>query len=57
MKERKRGETQLVKNARELKRLNGILKERAIRDGQAGLYNHRYFCLALRRDFLLTQRR
>ncbi len=56
MEERKRAEAQLVKNASELKRLNDILKERAIRDGQTGLYNHRYFYQVLRRDFLLAHR-
>ncbi len=56
MEERKRVEAQLVKNAQELKRLNDILKERAIRDGHTGLYNHRYFYQILRRDFLLALR-
>jgi diguanylate cyclase (GGDEF)-like protein len=56
MEERKRAEAELVKNAQELKRLNDILKERAIRDGHTGLYNHRYFYQTLRRDFLLALR-
>jgi diguanylate cyclase (GGDEF)-like protein len=56
MEERKRAEAELVKTAQELKRLNDVLKERAIRDGHTGLYNHRYFYQILRRDFLLALR-
>jgi diguanylate cyclase (GGDEF)-like protein len=54
--ERKRVEIELVRHSDELTRLNGILKERSIRDGLTGLYNHRYFYQMLRRDFLLARR-
>jgi diguanylate cyclase (GGDEF)-like protein/PAS domain S-box-containing protein len=57
MEERKKMETKLVRYTEELKRLNGILRERSIRDGLTGLYNHRYFYHFLRREFLLSSRR
>jgi diguanylate cyclase (GGDEF)-like protein len=56
MEERKKVEAKLVKYTEELKRLNVILKERSIRDGLTGLFNHRYFYYFLRREFLLTSR-
>ena len=56
MEERKRAEAELLKNAEELKKLNDILNELAVRDGLTGLYNHRYFYHVLRRDFLLARR-
>ncbi len=56
MEERKKAETKLVKYTEELQRLNTILKERSIRDGLTGLYNHRYFYYFLRREFLLAGR-
>lgn len=45
-----------AKAKEELKRLNKILKEQAIRDGLTGLYNHRHFWQVIRRDFLLAER-
>jgi len=56
MEERKKVEAKLVKYTEELKRLNVILKERSIRDGLTGLYNHHYFYYFLRREFLLAGR-
>ncbi len=56
MDERKRVEGKLVKYTEELQRLNNALKERSIRDGLTGLFNHRYFYYVLRRDFLLVKR-
>jgi diguanylate cyclase len=56
MDERKKVEAKLVKYTEELKRLNAVLKERSIRDGLTGLFNHRYFYYFLRREFLLSSR-
>ncbi|HEY6871170.1 MAG TPA: diguanylate cyclase [Geobacteraceae bacterium] len=56
MTERNRVEVKLVKYTEELQRLNKALKERSIRDGLTGLFNHRYFYYVLRRDFLLVKR-
>lgn len=56
MDERKKAQAELLKYAEELKRLNGILKERSVRDGLTGLFNHRYFYHVLKRDFLLASR-
>ena len=56
MEERKKAETKLLSTAEELKRLNKILKERSIRDGLTGLFNHHYFYQVLHRDFLLATR-
>lgn len=56
MEERRKVEAELVKYTEELKRLNRALKERSIRDGLTGLFNHRYFYYVLRRDFLLSNR-
>ena len=44
------------KTEKEFKKLNVILKERSIRDGLTGLYNHRHFWNAMRRDFQLAVR-
>jgi diguanylate cyclase len=56
MEVRRRAETELLRSSKELKKLNDLLKERAIRDGLTGLHNHRYFYQTLRRDFLLARR-
>jgi diguanylate cyclase (GGDEF)-like protein/PAS domain S-box-containing protein len=56
MEERKKAEAALVKSAKELRRLNRVLKERSIRDGLTSLYNHRHFYHVLRRDFLTARR-
>jgi diguanylate cyclase (GGDEF)-like protein/PAS domain S-box-containing protein len=56
MDERKKVEVKLVRYTEELKRLNQVLKERSIRDGLTGLFNHRYFYYYLRREFLLSSR-
>lgn len=56
MEERKKAEAELLTSTEELKRLNRILKERSIRDGLTGLFNHRYFYHVLYRDFLLASR-
>lgn len=56
MEERKKAQAELLTYAEELKRLNGILKERSIRDGLTGLFNHRYFYHVLHRDFSLASR-
>jgi diguanylate cyclase (GGDEF)-like protein len=56
MAERHRAETELQKTAAELKRLNQVLKDKSIRDGLTGLYNHRYFWQVMRRDFSLANR-
>lgn len=56
MEERRKIEVELQRSAGELQRLNKVLKERSIRDGLTGLYNHRHFYQTLRRDFLLARR-
>ena len=56
MLERRKAEAKLVKYTKELKTLNGALRERSIRDGLTGLFNHRHFYFVLRRDFLLSSR-
>jgi diguanylate cyclase (GGDEF)-like protein/PAS domain S-box-containing protein len=56
MDERKKVEAKLVRYTEELKRLNSVLKERSIRDGLTGLFNHRYFYYFLRREFMLSTR-
>ncbi len=56
MEERRRAEAELFTYAKELQRLNKILKERSIRDGLTGLFNHRYFFHVLYRDFRLSLR-
>jgi diguanylate cyclase (GGDEF)-like protein/PAS domain S-box-containing protein len=56
MEERRRAEAELVATTEELKRLNRIFKERSIRDGLTGLFNHHYFYKVLNRDFLLAAR-
>jgi diguanylate cyclase (GGDEF)-like protein/PAS domain S-box-containing protein len=56
MDERKKVEAKLVRYTEELKRLNTVLKERSIRDGLTGLFNHRYFYYFLRREFMLSTR-
>lgn len=53
---RRQAEDALLKTTEELKRLNRSLRQRAVRDGLTGLYNHRYFYQVLKRDFALAQR-
>lgn len=46
----------LKKNAAELERVNGSLRDLANRDGLTGLYNHRYFREALERELARSER-
>jgi diguanylate cyclase (GGDEF)-like protein/PAS domain S-box-containing protein len=56
MAERKKTEAALKETAIELNRLNNALREKSIRDGLTGLFNHRYFWQLFRRDFSLSER-
>lgn len=53
---RRQAEDALLKTTEELKRLNRNLRQRAIRDGLTGLYNHRHFYQVFKRDFTLALR-
>jgi diguanylate cyclase (GGDEF)-like protein len=46
----------LKKKNEELRRLNEMIRELAIRDGLTGLYNYRYFSEALRNELARAQR-
>jgi diguanylate cyclase (GGDEF)-like protein/PAS domain S-box-containing protein len=51
MERRKQVETELMLQAEELQRLNLLLKERSVRDGLTGLFNHRHFHEVLEKSF------
>lgn len=56
IEEHRKTGNELLRTTQELKRLNRTLRERSIRDGLTGLYNHRYFFQMLKRDVGIAER-